>query len=289
MIQVKRLGPVTLRTSDIKAMTAYYNDTVGLSPALAMSDRVVMATQVGYEAIILQRDDGPRLESLSFQISPKMSLNEAEQILKQQNLEVTRRTALTPGIAEAIEFTDPTGTRVQLFAECNVSRERYMPRGVSPLKIGHVGQFVTDVKGAADFYCKVLGFRVSDWSADRAVFLRCGIDHHTINFFYNEQPRLHHVAFEVKDWAEMCRVSDFLAGAGFELDWGPGRHFIGHNIACYHSNFEKVRVEFYTEMDMMLDEDLGYFAPRPWHGDRPQVPKVWPEYVPRNYWIPGVR
>jgi hypothetical protein len=132
-------------------------------------------------------------------------------------------------------------------------------------------------------------FPRSDWSADRAVFLRCSIDHHTINLFHSEEARLHHVAFEVKDWAEMSRISDFLAGAGFELDWGPGRHFIGHNIACYHSNFDKVRVEFYCEIDIMRDEELGYFAPRPRHKDRPQVPKVWPEYVPRNYWIPGVR
>jgi catechol-2,3-dioxygenase len=289
MIQAKRLGPVTLRTSDIQAMTAYYRDIVGLSAVSETTDRVVLATQVGYEAIVLQRGEGPRLASLSFQISPKMSLGDAEEILNQLDVDVTRHKSLTPGIADAIEFTDPTGTRVQLFSECAVSQSKFAIRGVSPLKIGHVAQFVTDVKEAADFYCKVLGFRVSDWSGDRAVFLRCSVDHHTINFFHSEEARLHHVAFEVKDWAEMCRVSDFLAGSGFEFDWGPGRHFIGHNIACYHSNFEKVRVEFYTEMDMMLDEDLGYFAPRPWHGDRPQVPKVWPDYVPRNYWIPGVR
>jgi catechol 2,3-dioxygenase-like lactoylglutathione lyase family enzyme len=217
-----------------------------------------------------------------------MSLDETEQSLRQLNLDVMRRKCVTPGIAEALEFTDPTGTLVQLFAECTVSQKKFAARGVSPLKIGHVAQFVSDVRGAADFYCSVLGFRISDWSADRAVFLRCGIDHHTIIFFRSEKTRLHHLAFEVKDWSEMCRASDFLAGAGFELDWGPGRHFIGHNVACYHSNFDKVRVEFYTEMDMMLDEDLGYFAPRPWHADRPQVPKIWPEHTPRNYWIPGV-
>jgi hypothetical protein len=25
----------------------------------------------------------------------------------------------------------------------------------------------------------------------------------------------------------------------------------------------------------LLDEELGYFDPRPWHADRPQRPKVW--------------
>jgi hypothetical protein len=32
----------------------------------------------------------------------------------------------------------------------------------------------------------------------------------------------------------------------------------------------------------MLDEKLGYFDPRPWHRDRPQVPKVWDQV--RDIW-----
>ena len=34
-------------------------------------------------------------------------------------------------------------------------------------------------------------------------------------------------------------------------------------------------IEFFAEIDQMLDEELGYFDPRPWHTDRPQRPKVW--------------
>jgi hypothetical protein len=45
--------------------------------------------------------------------------------------------------------------------------------------------------------------------------------------------------------------------------WGPGRHIIGHNIAIYHRNADKVRVAFFTEMDQVKDEALGYFDPRP--------------------------
>ena len=46
-------------------MTAYYNDTVGLSPVSAIRYGQIMATQVGYEAIILQRDDGRGSQALS--------------------------------------------------------------------------------------------------------------------------------------------------------------------------------------------------------------------------------
>ncbi len=55
--------------------------------------------------------------------------------------------------------------------------------------------------------------------------------------------------------------------------WGPIRHVVGHNIAAYHRNADDIRVELFCELDMMLDETLGYFEPRPWHEDRPQCPK----------------
>jgi hypothetical protein len=32
----------------------------------------------------------------------------------------------------------------------------------------------------------------------------------------------------------------------------------------------------------MLDEELGYFKPRPWHRDRPQKPKTW--HGPSDVW-----
>jgi hypothetical protein len=39
-------------------------------------------------------------------------------------------------------------------------------------------------------------------------------------------------------------------------------------------------------MDLMLDEELGYFEPRPWHRDRPQRPKTWVG-LPRDVWGVG--
>jgi hypothetical protein len=34
-----------------------------------------------------------------------------------------------------------------------------------------------------------------------------------------------------------------------------------------------------------MNEELGYFEPRPWHRDRPQKPKVWAkDPTAANYW-----
>lgn len=286
MIKAKRLGPLALTTPNIDSMVRYYSETIGLEVTSHSEGRVVLATQVGQEAIILQDGKGPGVASLSFQIAPNASLDEVRAFLEQKGIACERRRSFTPCIDEVVTFADPAGTSINLFSSCRFLEHRVAPRGIAPLKLGHVAFFTTDVQKAADFYQQVLGFRVSDWKHDTAVFMRCGIEHHVINFFRSDRARLHHLAFETKDYSDLCRVSDFLTISGFKLDWGPGRHNIGHNIACYHSNSDKVRIEIFTEMDIMPDEELGYFAPRPWHQDRPQFPKVWPDDTPRNYWIP---
>jgi hypothetical protein len=133
---------------------------------------------------------------------------------------------------------------------------------------------------------RVLGFRLSDWIEDWFVFLRCGPDHHTVNFVQGKTTRMHHVAFELKDWAQIQTACDFLGGRNIQLAWGPGRHGPGHNIFTYHRNPDDQIVELFTELDKMMDESLGYFDPRPWHRDRPQRPKVWGSDAPRDIWGP---
>jgi hypothetical protein len=44
------------------------------------------------------------------------------------------------------------------------------------------------------------------------------------------------------------------------------------------------RVELFCELDIMRDEWLGYFEPRPWHEEFPQQPKLWPAHTPHAYW-----
>jgi len=45
-----------------------------------------------------------------------------------------------------------------------------------------------------------------------------------------------------------------------------------------------VRVEIFTEMDQIKDEELGYFDPRPWHQEFPLYPKMHGPETLRNYW-----
>ncbi len=284
MIQVRRLGHATLTTPDIERQVAYYTDVVGLFLTERSKDRAVLACKLGLEAVALEPGPANALSRLSFQIAPGTDLADVARVLGQHGIKSERVHDVSPGIADAVVFQDPKGTLIELFADYVFARDDGRQAGVMPLKLGHVAYRVDDVPKTVNFYCDVLGFRVSDWRADDFAFLRCNTDHHTVNFVHDAEPQLHHIAFEVKDWAEIQRAAETLARNDIHLVWGPGRHIIGHNIAIYHRDPDKVRVEFFCEMDQMKDEALGYFDPRPWHQDRPQVPKVWGPDTLRNYW-----
>ena len=134
---------------------------------------------------------------------------------------------------------------------------------------------VPDARAVSDFCVKALGFSVSDWIEDYFVFLRCGPEHHTLNFIRGPGAFMHHFAFQLNDWGHLQKACDVLARHKRALIWGPGRHGVGHNVFVYHRDPDDQIIELFAEMDQMNDESLGSFEPRSWHHDHPQRPKVW--------------
>ena len=274
MLQVKRAGHSTLTTPDIGRMVDYFSGIVGLSLVAREKNRAILATKSGLEAIVLERGSAVDAPRLSLQLAPGSDLGEVASRLKKAGLKGERRSDITPGIGQALAFKDPKGTTLEIFSDFNFAPEDNTFTGVMPIKFGHIAYQCPDVQGTVKFYCDVLGFRESDWMADFFSFLRCGPDHHTINLMGTGKNRHFHTAFELRDWSHLQTACDFLSLNGYKLLWGPGRHGIGHNLFAYHRAPNGLITEFFAELDRM-NEELGYFEPRPWHRDKPQKPKVW--------------
>lgn len=252
-------------------------NVVGLTIASREKDRVILATHLGEEAVVLERGARARTTALSLQVDAKFEMAHARKELLERGIQTESKSDITQGIKSATTFQDPNGTHVELFSE-NALLPETEKAGAAPIKIGHIAFMVRDPQQMVEFYTKVLGFRVSDWAGDFFAFLRCGPDHHTVNFLRGEEQRMHHFAFELTDWGHVQHACDHLGRKDVKIVWGPGRHGIGHNIFIYHFDPDRRVVEFYTELDQMKSEELGYFEPRPWHKDKPQRPKVWTNF-----------
>jgi catechol 2,3-dioxygenase-like lactoylglutathione lyase family enzyme len=286
MIKVRRIGHVTFETPDLERLIAYYTEVNGLALHVRERDRAFLVTRTGQLAIQLERASKPRCTKLAFEVAPTDSFADLARALSADGIKSEVRSDAVPGIPKTLAFQDNKGTTIEVFNDWSfLGRDRPI-NGVGPLKVGHVAFQVLDPQAVTEFYCKVLGFRVSDWIEDFFAFLRCGPDHHTVNFIRGKTVRLHHIAFETKDFAHIQSACELLARKKIPIIWGPGRHGAGHNVFIYHRNPDDQIIEFFTELDRMSDEELGYFDPKPWHVDQPQRPKVWDRASASLVWGP---
>jgi catechol 2,3-dioxygenase-like lactoylglutathione lyase family enzyme len=285
VIQIAKIGHATFETPDVERMTDYYVEVLGLAVVDKSASVVTLACPSDRQSVVLRHGSAARCVKLSLETGEARSGVEIAKTLGASGVSAWIKTDAEPAGGEVVSLEGPDGGEIDILPPRPPAGVR-PERGVIPRKLGHVAFKTLDVEKAADFYVTVLGFRVSDWMGDFFAFLRCGPDHHTVNLLRGPQSKMHHIAFEADNWDHIRRACDFLAGRKMPVIWGPGRHGIGHNIFIYHRNPDGQIVELYTELDQMSVEALGYFDPRPWHGENPQRPKVWDPALPSNVWGP---
>lgn len=288
MIGVRKIAHASYEVPDLDHQLEYYTDILGLTLSAKEKDAAYLSSTIDHHSVVLHRGSEARCTKIGFQIGPDDDLNAFEKQTQAAGVKTARKKDPSPTIADAVTFEDPKGTVMEVFKRPEPQHQKFPSKGIVPHKLGHVAFHVTEVKKVTQFYCDVLGFRVSDWMGEFFSFLRCGVDHHTINLMETGSNRHFHTAFELRDWAHLETACDHLSINGYKMLWGPGRHGIGHNLFAYHRSPSGLITELFAELDQMHDESLGYFEPRPWHRDNPQKPKVWPkDPAAANLWGPG--
>jgi len=276
MIKVRRIGHAMFETPDLDKLVEYHQRVTGLSIAARGKDHAFLAARTGHLAIELRHASEPRCAKLVFEVGAGEDFSDMARQLTALGVKSEMRSDAAPGTPQALVFTDPKGTAIELFKDWQSIGHDVEVGGAGVLKLGHIAFCVDDPKAMSEFYAKVLGFRVSDWIGDMFVFMRCNADHHTVNFITGPHGRMHHIAFELRDAAHLHDACDLFGRKDIKIVWGPVRLGPGHNVAAFHLNPDGQVVEMFAELDLMKDEELGYFDPRPWHRDHPQRPKVWP-------------
>ncbi|MGP0094241.1 MAG: VOC family protein [Xanthobacteraceae bacterium] len=182
MANARRIGHATFETPGLDRAIDYYTQVAGLVLALREKNRAFFASKIGQLAVQLERGEVARCVKLSFEVAPNSDFGDLRRELEQFGIRSDIRNDSIPGIPKVLSFEDPKGTTIELFSDWSYLGSHHQVVGVGPLKLGHVAFIVDDAKKLADFYAKVLGFRISDWVEDFFVFMRCGPDHHTVNF-----------------------------------------------------------------------------------------------------------
>ena len=276
MIKVRRIGHATFETPDLHKLDRLPHPRDRPRLVGRDKDHAFFAAKTGQLVVELRRATAAQMRQALVRGRAGEEFDDMARRLTEHGVKSEMKSDSAPGLGKVLAFQDPKGTTIELFKEWQSVGRGQDVTGIGVLKLGHIAFCVDDPAPIADFYARVLGFKVSDWIDDFFVFMRCNADHHTVNFITGPHGRMHHIAFELRDFSHLQNACDLFGQKDIPIIWGPVRLGPGHNVAAFHRNPDDQVVEVFAELDQMKDEELGYFDPRPWHKDHPQRPKVWP-------------
>ncbi|WP_127112603.1 VOC family protein [Shimia sediminis] len=254
-VRVHSLRGIMMRGPAITETLPFYEDLWGLSLSHA-EDGTALLRGTGPEPFLYGLTDGPvfGIDYVHFAMDDRVTMDALHAQVSAKGAKVLGDPALFDDFAGGygFEILDPDNRRLRFRTEARTLEDT--GDFAKPRKISHVVLNTPDMEGLQAFYEGVLGFRVSDYSADQMVFLRCNSDHHSIALVRGQYPSVNHVAFEMPTMNEFMRGIGRMKHKGHVPSWGPGRHGPGNNPFAYFVSPSGFVIEFTTELSLIDEE-----------------------------------
>ncbi|MSQ57126.1 MAG: glyoxalase [Limnohabitans sp.] len=165
-----------------------------------------------------------------------------------------------PGGGQAIVVADSAGRVFQIVhgdAVHTATEQRDQP-----IRLAHVVLNSDDVENARPFFEKAFDFSLADRTRIMA-FMRCNSDHHSIALGDTDNNALNHIAFLMPKLDDVMRGGGRMKDAGFDIEWGPGRHGPGNNLFNYFIGPFDLVIEYTTEVQQ-IDDSYEAGMPEDW-------------------------
>ncbi len=262
---VLRPGFIQLRVLDMAAALTHYIERVGLEEVCRGADgRVYLKAwdEFDHHSVILREADTAGLDLFAFKVCSEDSLNSFKQRITDWGLAVDEVPAgEQPGLGRRIGFTIPSGHRIELYHEVEMSEAHPTivnpmvwpkePHGMGAIRFDHGLLYGPNIDKVEEFFTKVLDFsvaeRINDDQGAMALWLTVSIKAHDIAFVrYPEPAKFHHVAFLLENWHEVGKAADIITHYNISLDAGPTRHGITRGQTIYFFDPSGNRNEVYA-------------------------------------------
>lgn len=189
-----------------------------------------------YRLLVQDGPPGPdAMVAIGFETADDVGLTALVERLRAHGVETTEDPALAERrqVTRLVTFTDPAGHLIEVsYGAADAGTPFTSPTGVrfvsGDLGLGHLFVNVTDPAGSADWYQRVLGFRLSDTIAfgpENGIFLHCNPRHHSIAFArIPEPPGLGHLMLEVDSLRAVGRAMDVVRNSPEPMVMAIGEH-----------------------------------------------------------------
>jgi len=257
MSSITEIRYVAYGVPDLEAERRFYGEVWGLRQVAEQDGRYYYATEGSAEHHVVRLRQSPdrRVDVIAMAADTAADVDVLFGRVTAAGCRIifAPRALTEPGGGYGFRFFSPDGLPFEISADVarGSSRELQRWEGI-PQKISHIVLHSPNPKAAVQFFCDVLGFRLSDWLGDFMAFLRCNEWHHRLAFLPGP-PCLNHVAYDMLGVDDMMRGISRLKQLEVNIAWGPGRHTAGNNTFSYFTTPNHCAVEYTADLDQVDD------------------------------------
>jgi 2,3-dihydroxybiphenyl 1,2-dioxygenase len=239
-MRVLALGYVGVSAKDLGEWRSYGTRHLGFQVVDRASGSVAFRMDDRSQRVIVEADDGHHdpdrgVKFFGWEVADAAALDRMAAHVERAGIPVergVRALAEERRVADLIVFSDPLGSRVEIFHGAEVASEPFKPgRNISgfrigPLGLGHVVMSAGRIEPVVAFYRNVLGFRLSDYY-DRpfpARFLHVNRRHHSLAFIETGRTAVHHLNVELMSFDDVGQGLDLALAEEGRLAVSLGRH-----------------------------------------------------------------
>ncbi|QGA69195.1 3,4-dihydroxyphenylacetate 2,3-dioxygenase [Sulfolobus sp. E11-6] len=301
MINILRVSHVCIRVSDLDKARYFYSELLGLVETEKDGDYIYLRgiEEGQHHSLILKKANSAGLPYIGLRVTKGEELDKAKQELEGLGLKVMR--FREKGVSDGLLFETPQGIPIFLYYEMEYVGDLRLAfhkhRGVSPVRLAHVNYIVNDLEKETDFLRKIMGYYETEMYLDKdgnrtVVWLTKRGDSHEIAIARSDKnfPGFHHETYYVHDVRDVIKAADILASVGLwdNIERGPGRHGATEGYYIYLRDFDRNRIEFFTNDYVVLDPDK--WKPVVWTYDQYKYRSdFWSRPIPQswlNEWVP---
>jgi catechol 2,3-dioxygenase len=265
---LSHLSYVAVTSPDVAASVRFYTDQVGLEVVDEIDGAVYLRCWGDYYrySLVVQPGAEPGLDTMAWRTSSSEALAEAVARLEAEGVQGEWFDGHAVG--RAYRFTGPWGHRMTLHWDVehfrsgaevasiypDRPRKRSKVAG-APRQLDHVTIACSDVDAFAQWYNRVLGFRIMARTvldeAPVSVFsvLTTNEKSHDLGVVLDGSTRagrINHYAFWVDSREELLIAADVLMEHGTPIEYGPSIHGIGEQNFLYYREPSSLRIELNT-------------------------------------------
>lgn len=241
MSGIAQLGYIGFEVKDLVAWEKFATEVLGLQVAARQPDGALGLRMDAYQQrMVLEPGPADDLAFLGWEVSDEAALQAVIARLHAAGFETregTEAERLNRRVKRLVKFQDPAGLPSELFYGPELSDTPFQSNVVrsgfkaSENGMGHIVISANNQQESKDFYCNVLGFRLSDYIITELygykvniAFFHINPRHHSIAFGEQQKKRLHHFMLEVGSMDDVGLAFDRTLKAGLRIMQTLGRH-----------------------------------------------------------------